>query len=308
MSRKSLETLRKIVSSNFTKLRSKLGWSLEAVAEKLDVEAATVSRWEAGAIWPPPERFEAIAKFYSVPVHTLFQATSQANLGIPEAITGLLLALETVVQELRVEELEVRSKRETLSAEDYLDHLESLDEVKGRIGFFASVVSDAANHFLYIRGDLIGRPNRPATAIFKMYLEKLIDAPVDFSLIYKGDRNKSDYVTALNQKIEALEKAYEEVSERRRSDRDNLPKVLEMLRKSDDATFIGLLENLERAEKNPESSRIFQLIPRLDDAQMTTVLNYIESLLLSSESHEKYVEKVLADTSPASPKASRKSR
>ncbi len=44
----------------------------------------------------------------------------------------------------------------------------------------------------------------------------------------------------------------------------------------------------------------------LEDSQMSTVLRYIESLTLSSESHEKYVEKVLADTAPPTQKAPRK--
>ena len=46
--------------------------SQEALAAKLKVAANTVSRWETGKYKPTPEDLDSLARFFSVPITTIF--------------------------------------------------------------------------------------------------------------------------------------------------------------------------------------------------------------------------------------------
>lgn len=98
---------------------------------------------------------------------------------ILEAIKGLNRAAENTLWETKRKADEIRASKDKYTAEEYKEQLETLEEIRGRIGIFRVFVADCARHFMFIRPEIHEGKARPPSGIFKMLVEKYMGGASD---------------------------------------------------------------------------------------------------------------------------------
>lgn len=88
-----------IVGENIVYRRKRIGMTQEALAERLKISAAALSRIENGLAAPRFSRLEELANILDCPVADLFRQQSEVLKGKLDAIEDLLRALPATIQD-----------------------------------------------------------------------------------------------------------------------------------------------------------------------------------------------------------------
>ncbi len=90
--------------------------SQEALADKLDRPANTVSRWETGTYKPTAEDLDRLARFFKVPISTFFPDAEEMN-EISPMLTSALKGLSTADLEEVIRYAQFRKVRHKLEGQ-----------------------------------------------------------------------------------------------------------------------------------------------------------------------------------------------
>lgn len=89
--------VKKIVATNIKRLRAERGWTQAYLAELVDVDQATVQRWESGERWPQAANVQALAQAFAVPFAAFYQ------LEAADTLPPLRVAIAVVLRALKID-------------------------------------------------------------------------------------------------------------------------------------------------------------------------------------------------------------
>lgn len=181
--------------SNIKRLMSENKETQTSLAQKTSIKQPQLNTYLTGKVVPKLDAIESIAKALGVEVWSLLRPKAFEPDVIINSITDLCSGLDDAIKQVKAQEIEIRAKKPQYDPKEYMEELQSCEEVKGRLGMFRALIVDGFNSIIMPKGE---KPKPLLAGYLKNF-----QGPTDFRGIYPGDQG--EYMNHLNFQIADLE-------------------------------------------------------------------------------------------------------